>query len=292
MVGKILKLKNKMKKFIRIINNIILCLRFPFLYPRNRFTGYHYNNWDIIEFVRKYHGFLYEFFFFNVIRESEFNKKTTLRKSNNKSLGKFSEAMMNFRIVHTKEGVTISSAEQSRISKIIKKEDLLESGEIIWAGYLDDRETIVVSEDSVISKNFCRAVNIDRGETILKWIIRFLSWIQNGPLQILHCIPEHTELDLMEDGWRKAFGIDLCKDLKKQLKKENYLYKFRIIDIKEKNGVLEIYTSGNSKEIDKILSKYQSLSYDTCVICGSPRADYRDYYGCPYCKNHIPKRKK
>ena len=31
----------------KILNSIILCIRFPFLYPRNRFTGKHYNNWKI-----------------------------------------------------------------------------------------------------------------------------------------------------------------------------------------------------------------------------------------------------
>ena len=41
-----------MKKLIKIINSIILCIRFPFLYPRNRFTGKHYNNWKIIEYIR------------------------------------------------------------------------------------------------------------------------------------------------------------------------------------------------------------------------------------------------
>lgn len=36
-----------MKRLFEILNDIILCIRFPFLYPRNRFTGLHYNNWKI-----------------------------------------------------------------------------------------------------------------------------------------------------------------------------------------------------------------------------------------------------
>ena len=44
-------MENKLK---RIIKSTILCIRFPFLYPRNRFTDLHYNNWKIIEFHKKW----------------------------------------------------------------------------------------------------------------------------------------------------------------------------------------------------------------------------------------------
>lgn len=42
--------RNRIKDTIR---STIECIRFPFLYPRNRFTGKHYNNWKIREKVRK-----------------------------------------------------------------------------------------------------------------------------------------------------------------------------------------------------------------------------------------------
>ena len=60
-----------MKKILKFFNDLILCIRFPFLYPRNRFTGTHYNNWKIIEFHRKYYPMLYQSFFFKVLKESE-----------------------------------------------------------------------------------------------------------------------------------------------------------------------------------------------------------------------------
>ena len=48
-------IKKKIKRFINSyiiapINNTLLCISFPFLYPRNRFTGMHYNYWKIIEY--------------------------------------------------------------------------------------------------------------------------------------------------------------------------------------------------------------------------------------------------
>ena len=50
------KIPYKIKRIVKIPYNIYLCLRFPFLYPRNRFTGRHYNNWwirDKIQEIRK-----------------------------------------------------------------------------------------------------------------------------------------------------------------------------------------------------------------------------------------------
>ena len=38
------------RKIVKPIKSTFLCLRYPFLYPRNRFTGKHYNNWKIYEY--------------------------------------------------------------------------------------------------------------------------------------------------------------------------------------------------------------------------------------------------
>ena len=46
-------MKNPFKLIHRIIKSSILCIRFPFLYPRNRFTGLHYNNWKIQNYCTK-----------------------------------------------------------------------------------------------------------------------------------------------------------------------------------------------------------------------------------------------
>lgn len=34
-------------KFIHTIKSTILCIKYPFLYPRNRFTGLHYTSWSL-----------------------------------------------------------------------------------------------------------------------------------------------------------------------------------------------------------------------------------------------------
>ena len=47
------KIKYKIKIILHAPYCIYMCIRFPFLYPRNRFTDKHYNNWKIIEKIKK-----------------------------------------------------------------------------------------------------------------------------------------------------------------------------------------------------------------------------------------------
>ena len=50
---------------------------------------------------------------------------------------------------------------------------------------------------------------------------------------------DFTELDSMPDGWRKAFGLEMCREIKDYLIKHNFpLDEYRIMDIKEKYGTL------------------------------------------------------
>ena len=60
-----------MSKLKKTIESTILCIRFPFLYPRNRFTGNHYNNWRIIEFHRKWWKLTGDTFFLKIVKEKE-----------------------------------------------------------------------------------------------------------------------------------------------------------------------------------------------------------------------------
>ena len=84
----------------------------------------------------------------------------------------------------------------------------------------------------------------------------------------------HTLLDLLPDTWYKAFGEDLCKDLKKILIEDGLLDDFRIEEIKEKYGTLRIYTNFTSDKIDEVLRKYEDLSMMTCICCGKPATHY------------------
>lgn len=181
-------------KFLKIIESSILCLRFPFLYPRNRWTGKHYNNWELIN----YHN------------------------------------------------------------------DNLENA------YVLDKETYKWKV-----KNRWSAIKIKFADILADF------------LRIFHCLPTYTELDAMDTGWRKAFGIQMCKEIKIALKKHHYLYKYRITQIKEKYGSLRWYDAGAPEEVYKIISKYEKISAKTCVICGKPAKYISKGWISPYCENCI-----
>ena len=54
-----MKLISVFKKIGRVIYSTLLCIKYPFLYPRNRWTDKHYNCWKIIEYHRENYGKAY-----------------------------------------------------------------------------------------------------------------------------------------------------------------------------------------------------------------------------------------
>jgi hypothetical protein len=110
-------------------------------------------------------------------------------------------------------------------------------------------------------------------------------------LGIFHIIPSYTELDALDKGWRKAFGIYICKDLKRALLADGgrkRLKKYGIDQIKEKFGELCWYDHGGNEETNKIIAKYTYISRHTCITCGKS-ADYvTKGWVEPYCKEHLP----
>ena len=81
-----------------------------------------------------------------------------------------------------------------------------------------------------------------------------------------------TELDCMPSGWRKAFGLQMCEEIREELIKFNYLDKYRITQIKEKYGELRWYDFGAPKDskVWDIIEKYSEISTHTCICCGCP----------------------
>lgn len=182
----------------------ILCIRFPFLYPRNRFTGRHYTNWKIEDWKRTAEQKAYEYV-------GEFgNKENPYR-----------------RVVKNKWWLFVSK-------------------------FYDGLEAFI---------------------------------------GIFHFIPSYTELDSLDTGWRKAFGIQICRELKRALLHDGgrkLLHRYRITQIKEKYGSLCWYDYGGTEETNKIIAKYEYISERTCIKCGRT-ADYvtRGWIE-PYCKDHLP----
>lgn len=94
----------------------------------------------------------------------------------------------------------------------------------------------------------------------------------------------YTELDAMPDGWRKAFGEQMCEEIREELVRVDYLEKYRIAQIKEKYGFLRWYDFGGTEKMNReIIPKYAHLSERTCIMCGAPATKIATGWISPYC---------
>lgn len=104
---------------------------------------------------------------------------------------------------------------------------------------------------------------------------------------------KYTELDLMPKGWRTAFGIQLCQDLKEALIEDNDLETWHIVQMKEKYGMLRIEDNGTKigSRVPDILRKYEQLSERICIECGKPATKITLGWISPYCDKCCPRGK-
>lgn len=98
---------------------------------------------------------------------------------------------------------------------------------------------------------------------------------------------KYTLLHLMPKGWTKAFGNKFCEDLNDALMCCNKSIRktFRIYDMKEKHGRLQVSCNWYTPEINEVLYKYEKLSAKTCVACGNKAYWLTKGYIVPMC-NH------
>ena len=101
---------------------------------------------------------------------------------------------------------------------------------------------------------------------------------------------EYIWLDDMPDGWRNAFGLQMCEELKQALLEEGgkkLLSEYKIVQIKEKFGYLRWYDSWTTKKVQDIIHKYEDLSARTCIQCGKPATRITTGWIAPYCDECI-----
>ena len=275
------------KNFKKTIESTYLCLRYPFLYPRNRWTGLHYNNWKLHEYHVENYKKAVDSFMVHTCNVSDC---------------KFS--IDNLTLVQIPEFDASNKIE----AKIINKEVLF-----TWRGKILYRHKIITDkEDDIFRYGFKiedkkpnlyiiykNEVEIPENEkfhiksfVVNRWLwfkVKMADFLNDYVLQLFHCIPTYTEWDAMRSltGWNKAFGDKLLKDMNTQLKKDKMRHSFRITDIKEKFGSLQIYCGAASREMFGLLRKYEELSYKTCIVCGKPAKYLSGGWICPYCEEHF-----
>lgn len=103
-------------------------------------------------------------------------------------------------------------------------------------------------------------------------------------------IPENfdyswIELDAMPDGWRTAFGEQMCEEIAQALIKNEDLERYRILQIKEKYGELRWYDKGATQEVYDIIEKYSLMSSELCIECGKPATVFTKGWIFPYCND-------
>ena len=277
-------MKSPFKKIKDIISSTILCIRFPFLYPRNRFDGeYHANllsKWTyklrqkarqeigISAKVNKEIDQLYPNVpFFNYIARYDKATKCIFIKHKNQSIRfdctKCVWGDNKFEII----GIVLLFSITGRplIQIQVKPTDENDNGNYGFAHY---------TEELIVNKwyNF--------------WY-KTIKWFDEKVLDKIFFLPSYTELDAMESGWRKAFGIQMCKDIRRQLIKERKLFKWRIVQLKEKFSGMRLYSNFASDELYDVIDKYEQISYRTCGVCGKPATKISKGWIYPYCDDCI-----
>jgi len=114
--------------------------------------------------------------------------------------------------------------------------------------------------------------------------VRVLIFILINPafaLRKKHLCLSTTWYEEIPIGWRKAFGKQLCKDIKQAFKEDKKEIKelrhmkltwkkaIQFCEIKEKWGTLRLYANA-SPHIYDVLEHYEDLSQDYCIVCGKP----------------------
>lgn len=85
----------------------------------------------------------------------------------------------------------------------------------------------------------------------------------------------YTELDQMPDGWRIAFGEQMCEEIHQELVKFDCVDKYRILQIKEKFGGLRWYDDGVPIGNKELFGELYILPNNTLSEVGDD--EYYDY---------------
>ena len=278
------------EKFKNIIKSTILCIRFPFLYPRNRFDGaYHANllskwSYKLRQKARQEIGI-----------SAKVNKEIDQLYPNIPFFNyivRYDEATKCIFIKHKDRSIRFDC------TKCIWGDNKFEIIGIVLLFSITGRPLIQIQvkpTDENDNSNYGFA-HYTEELVVNKWYnfwYKVVDWIDDNVLDKIFFLPSYTELDAMEPGWRKAFGIQMCKEIKAELKKHKFLYKYRIVQIKEKFGYLHWYDGGTPKDskIYNIIRKYEDISYKTCIVCGKPATKMSTGWISPYCNDCISNKK-
>lgn len=319
----------------KIYKNTLLCIKYPFLYPRNRFTGNHYNNMAIHNKTYKLRNNYMLMMSVAVYTDKEYAELIEKVKSDKD----VNSPITIIGKVINHNGYTISiSYDKDKFYINVKHGDekkmlVYSMDKYLGNSGLTYKDISGVFFKSVVRTNICNnkiysnsvlLVLKDGAEKEKTYYsfdlikinlrpfigleLRFLKYLDSF-LGLFHILPSYTELDAIENGWRKRFGEDICKEIRHSLlntyfQKEQptkltdkircfyngvkLLYSYTILQIKEKYGSLRWYAYGDTEDTIKIIDKYEDLSAKTCIVCGKDAEYMSTGWICPFCDEHKP----
>lgn len=262
-----------------------MCIRYPFLYPRNRFTDRHKVN-------------VLGNLIYNLHHDSTLDIGITgkLVKEKPKFCNKYISFLDNSIKLDTNLKILfIKNKIDDKVHSLVNlmwKEDRFEIVDMDLVFVLTGRPIVRIhfkTKDENDTSNY--GFSYERIELItnkFKYrLYKIIMWIDSQILDRIFILPTYTEWDAIEPGWNKAFGKQYLKDLKKQLKKDKMLYKWRITQLKEKFGRCVLYCNYGSPELYNIINKYENLSWNTCIRCGKPATYTSKGWIAPYCEECV-----
>lgn len=273
-----------MNKLKRAINASRLCLKYPFLYPRNRFDGKHHAN--VLGKV------LYKLYKKSV---QEIGITAHLEKEQHFHFTQ--EDFLDYSVKIDKETkqLTITKGKivvKHNLKNLLWRDDRFEILGIDVKFGIGGRPNVIIPVKTRDENDKTRyGFHYEEEKLIInKFVYRLykiLSWVNLRILDPICFIPIDTELDEMPKGWREAFGLQMCEEIKQELKKhKGALRRYRILQIKEKFGGLRWYDAWSTDKIlNDIIPKYKAISFKTCINCGKPAEYISRGWISPYCSD-------
>lgn len=275
----------KIKKYLR---SSYLCIKYPFLYPRNRWDGKHHNYFEwTCSLINK----LYKKAYSDVIFGYKFYKDPT----ENTVTSKYIELNSRYSATYLAPYIYIFEGTKE-VGKFNVNKHV---GKNFYVTGITLSHTIL--DNPIIIYHVCRKepTTTNHGFSYKKLPVTkskyYIFWYKTVKLleaflDKIFILPGYTELDALPSGWYKAFGLQICKEIKQALLKaggRKALMSYRIAQIKEKWGYLHWYDNSAIKEVHDVIGKYEAISLKTCIHCGKPATKISLGWISPYCDECI-----
>ena len=273
------------RRMYRIPYCTYMCIRYPFLYPRNRFTDKH-----TVGLLNSLRSNLYN----SSIMEVTVTGK--LMKENTSFTDELSVAGISAKLNITDKTLIITNNNEQKVydlTDLLWRDDRFEIlGISPFVNMFSGNPTIIVhvkTRDENDNTNYGFSYNrvLLIKSNFKNKFYKVVKWFDEKILDRILFLPTYTEWDAVEPGWNKAFGKQYLKELKTQLKKDKMLYKWRITQIKEKWGRWVLYCNYGSHDLYKIIHKYEDISWNTCIKCGKPATYTSRGWIAPYCHDCV-----